>query len=636
MKKCSMRITVLLVCMAMLLTGCSKSSPNGESELSFVAGEYEIITKGHNGDMTVVTVFSENAIEEITVKDHIETASIAGAPIEKIPAFIVENQSLKIDAITGATVTSDAIISAVSEAVVNAKGDLDALKNKEVAIVSRDAVEKTADVIVVGGGGAGLTAAISAAEDGASVIIIEKTSSTGGNSVRTAGYYSAPITDLVNKHEMNESQRADIDRLLSIEPADELMASWQAKVSDDMKAYDEAGSTYLYDSNEFTCLQYKDRFGAGVSTTLLSHMIDLSDDTYYWLQDYVGLNWNEESVSILGDNWPRWHNLPEYKSGEGFIKVFEEIIVSKDLDIEIIKDVAGNELIVEDDVVVGVKAIHSDNTEYTLNANTGVILATGGFSASVELREKYNTKWVYVGEDLPSTNNKAMQGDGLVMALELGADVIDIDHYQFMPLADETGDVHGLVGDSQGLFINKEGNRFVNEGADRTVIVNSILNQTDKGMFLISSKMGCGLDENGYNSFGAHIDSLIEKGAVLKADTLEELAKLMGVDEAVFLETVKTHNENVQNELDSEFGKTIFREKSIIEETGPYYASWKKPAIHITKGGILVNTSEQVVNTDGEIISGLYAAGEVTGGRGPSGLLEAFTTGYNAGKQVLN
>ena len=285
--------------------------------------------------------------------------------------------------------------------------------------------------------------------------------------------------------------------------------------------------------------------------------------------------------------------------------------------------------------MVGVEAKHSDNTNYILNANKGVILATGGFSANVELREKYNTKWSYVGEDLPSTNNKAMQGDGLVMALELGADVIDIDHYQFMPLADETGDPHGLIGDSQGLFINKEGKRFVNEGADRTVIVNAIMNQTDKGMFLISSKDGSGLDADGYNSFGAHIDSLIEKGVVLKADTLEELAKLMEVDEKVFLETVKTHNENVLNESDEEFNKTIFREKSLIAETGPYYASWKMPAIHITKGGILVNTSEQVINTDGNPIEGLYAAGEVSGGRGPSGLLEAFTTGYSAGKSVL-
>ena len=153
----------------------------------YTAGTYTATTKGNNGDVTLEVTFDSDAIKSIEIKEHGETPGISDAPIAKIPELIIANQSLNIDAITGATNTSNAILNAVADAVNQAGGDAEALKKVEVAdnAVAGEAVEKEADVIVVGAGGAGLAAAVSAAEEGASVIVIEKNPYIGGNTVRT-------------------------------------------------------------------------------------------------------------------------------------------------------------------------------------------------------------------------------------------------------------------------------------------------------------------------------------------------------------------------------------------------------------------------------------------------------------------
>ena len=133
---------------------------------AYTAGTYTATAKGNNGDVTVEVTFDSDAIKSIEIKEHGETPGISDAPIEKIPELIIANQSLNIDAITGATNTSNAILNAVADAVNQAGGDAEALKKVEVTSneSAKDAVEKEADVIVVGAGGAGLAAAGSAAE----------------------------------------------------------------------------------------------------------------------------------------------------------------------------------------------------------------------------------------------------------------------------------------------------------------------------------------------------------------------------------------------------------------------------------------------------------------------------------------
>ena len=140
---------------------------------AYTAGTYEATTTGHNAPITLAVTVTDSAIEKIDVTVENETIGVGKVALATMTERIVENQSLAVDTLTGATVTSYAVIRATTDALTQAGGDMDALKAKAEKAPAQDA-EYTADVVVVGGGGAGLAAAISAEQNGASVIVIEK------------------------------------------------------------------------------------------------------------------------------------------------------------------------------------------------------------------------------------------------------------------------------------------------------------------------------------------------------------------------------------------------------------------------------------------------------------------------------
>ena len=165
----------------------------------YTPGTYEAAAFGQNGDVTVDVTFSEDKIEAIEVKEgHIETPGVGDIAIETIPGRILDAQSLAIDTVTGVTMTSRAIITAVGDCVEQAGGSRDALMIAPEKAPVQDE-EMTADVIIVGGGGAGLAAAVSASDEGASVILIEKTGFLGGNSIVSGGIYNAPDPEQARK-----------------------------------------------------------------------------------------------------------------------------------------------------------------------------------------------------------------------------------------------------------------------------------------------------------------------------------------------------------------------------------------------------------------------------------------------------
>lgn len=198
------------------------------------------------------------------------------------------------------------------------------------------------------------------------------------------------------------------------------------------------------------------------------------------------------------------------------------------------------------------------------------------------------------------------------MAEAIGAELVGMDKIQLLPMGDpETGSLTGNIeqGVEDRIFINKEGNRFVDEGERRDVMTKALFEQTDDFMWIV-------VDQHSYptgdtkNNFNETIDELVEAGRAYKADTLEELAEMMGVDKDNFINAVNKFNEAVDGAED-EFGRTLFANKI---DTAPFYAASRKPTVHHTMGGVKINTNAEVVNTDGNVISGLFAAGEVTGG----------------------
>jgi fumarate reductase flavoprotein subunit len=169
------RLLAIIMCIFLLISvvGCSTPTNNSEG-LAYTAGTYIGVSEnGKNGPVKVEVKFGEDKIESVKVIEHKETAGLTDSAIERIPNEIVEYQSLNIDSISGATITCDAILEAVADSVKQAKGDVEALKAKEVnKNVSNEVVEMKADVVIIGGGATGMGAAISASQSGAESVIV--------------------------------------------------------------------------------------------------------------------------------------------------------------------------------------------------------------------------------------------------------------------------------------------------------------------------------------------------------------------------------------------------------------------------------------------------------------------------------
>ena len=627
---------------ALALSLCLTTTFGAALADGYTPGTYEGTGTGRNGDIVVSVTVSENAIESIEVVSQAETAGIGDTPLERIPGEIVKYQSLGVDSVTGATLTSVGIVEAVADAVTKAGGDAEALKNVEIKQeVSDEQVDKNADVVILGGGGAGMAAAVAAAEKGASVIVVEKTAALGGNTVRSGGYMNA-ATYTAQSNNMTDGQMETVMALATEEPKNETQAKWQETVLKEVEEYKASGATYLFDSPSFHALQTYKGGDYEAIPELIENMCMNAPETFEWLKG-MGFDWRDYSVAVIGSLWPRAQMSQTYKSGIGFIEVFTKQIEKENLNVEILYEVQATDLTVADNKVVGATGKGADGTTYNFTANKGVILATGGFGANVEMRQKYNTIWADLGENIPTTNSPAITGDGIVMAQAVGAGLVGMEKIQLLAIADpETGALDAHVGDATSICVNKEGKRYVNETERRDVLAAAALNQTDGIFYIISSTQNSDLDENGYNSYGLHIDDLVAAGEVFRADTLEELAEQIGMDPAVLVDSVKKFNEAVTSGYDPEFGRTVFNTHALIEDFGPYYACPRSPAVHHTMGGVCVDVDTHVLREDGSKIEGLYAAGEVTGGLhgsnrlGGNAITDCLTNGRIAGLNVVS
>lgn len=555
----SVMLSLLLV---MTLFGCQSS----DSAVSYKAGTYEATVAGHNGDLTVEVVVSDTEILEVNILKHMESPSISDAAIERIPVAIVENQSLAVDTISGATVSSKAIINGVTEALKLAGADIEKLlvKNDKEA-VKGETKEYTADVVIIGGGGAGLAAAVSAHQNGATVIVVEKMSRLGGNTILSGGAMNA------------------------VDPVRQGAQGIEDSVE---KHY-----TQTYEGG--------DKLGNPV---LIRTLVENAYSAVQWLEE-LGMTFKDQVFTVLGGMWPRAHK-PTTPLGTGFISTYQNYIDSNE-GIEVLLDTEALELVFEDGRVTGVKA-ESLEGDVILHANNGVILATGGFSANQEMLEKYNETWPSLA-GIKTTNHPGATGDGLVMAEEVGANLIGMSSIQLLPMGDPvTGSLSGNIEQAveNRIFVNKSGNRFVDEGQRRDVMTKALFEQEDTMMWVV-------LDAKNYptketkNNFNETIDDLIAQGRAYKGDTLEELAEQIGVDPANLVKAVEEFNAAVDSGKPDAFGRTLFDKKI---DTPPYYAGARVPTVHHTMGGVEINEFTQVIDATGAIIPGLYAAGEVTGG----------------------
>ena len=597
----------LAAVMAFGLTACgggsssSTAAPASSGEAGGVSGEFTGTATGM-GEVTVTVTLTDGVITACKVVGDSETEGIGSVVVESAPDEIVSGNKGAIDVVSGATITSDAINEALAAALAAAGLDAADFTGNEDASAAEDRVIDT-DIVIVGAGGAGMTAAIAAANEGRDVVIVESQAMVGGNSVRATGGMNAAKTPAQDENEFNEA--AGVEKTLetaSSEWADnEAITALANTVAEQWAAY-QANPEGYFDSVELMELDTLIG-GHGINDpALVEALCSNSADAIDWLAEQ-GIELT--SVSSFGGASVKRIHRPVDSEGKTISvgSYMIPLLQSKceELGVEILLNTTANKILTDaDGAAVGIEATDKNGAAVTVNAKA-VILATGGFGANLDMVVEYKPDLA----GFMTTNAPGAQGQGIDMAVAIGAGTVDMDQIQIHPTVEANTAAlitEGLRGDG-AILVNAEGNRFTDEVGTRDVVSAAEIAQTGSYSWLV-------IDQAMVDASSV-IQGYIKNGYTVSGETYEELAEAMGVDAAAFAATMEKWNAAVAAGVDEEFGRTSFANPL---DTAPYYAIKVTAGIHHTMGGLTINPQTQVLAGDGTVIDGLYAAGEVTGG----------------------
>ncbi len=523
----------------------------------FTPGTYEAEGKGFGGAVKVTITVSENEITDVVIVGDAETPALGGVAIQTLPEEILKAQTPNVDILSGATVTSSAIIAAATAALEQAGADiayLDANRKDAAEDMAKEEKAIETEIVIVGAGGAGMAAAIMAKQAGKDFVILEKMPYVGGNTTKATGGMNAAET-----HYQKEQ---------GIEDSVELFFSDTMKGGHDMNDPD-----------------------------LVRTMAEKSAGAIEWL-DTIGADLPKISFSG-GASVNRIHAPADGSAvGNYLVDKFSEKL--KEMGVDVMLNTKATELIVEDGRICGVKAEGKD-ANYTIKAKA-VILATGGFGANEDMYTQYRPDL----KGTVTTNAPGATGDGIVMAQAVGAALVDIEQIQLHPTVEQTTSMlitESVRGDG-AILVNQSGHRFTNELLTRDAVSAAELAQEGQYAYII-------FDQHLRDNLGA-IEKYVKNGLTVQGDTIEELARKLDIYPYFLTMTLNEWNEAVAAQNDAAFGRTTGMENDL--STPPYYAIQIAPGIHHTMGGVKINTSAEVIDTDGNAIPGLFAAGEVTGG----------------------
>lgn len=560
LKKSVFHLTLAVV-LALGVAGCA------QKKTSLKDGTYTANTTGHNGSLEVKVTIAEGKIKDIDVSKNVETKGIGSLAIEKIKNKVIEKQTLNVDTATGATISSAATLRALKDALKEAGLTKEAMESMPKESINQVLSEKEYqyDVVIVGAGGAGLTAAIQAREKGAKVLVLEKTSQVGGNTLVSGGGINVPGTDLQKKKGISDS--ADLYQ------------------KDTLKGGDHLGKPELVN-------------------TLASRALE----AYQWLVKDVKMNFIQDRVQQFGGHSVPRAAIPNGNSGYEMISKLEKLAIDKGVDI--FKNTSAKKLMVDDKgVVTGVMGENAGK-EVKFIAKKAVVLASGGFGSNIEMRKKYNSTY---DEKYKTTCISASSGDGIKMAKDIGAALVDMKQIQVYPTCNPQTGIISYVANSRfdgGILVNQKGKRFVNDMGRRDVISNAILAQPGQYAYLL---WGQEVESNGHMTqiHKNEFENLKKSGLLFEANSIEELAEKTKIDVSTLKKTLETYNKYVAMGSDPE-QKRGGKLRPITK--GPFYIQKVAPATHHTMGGVAINSKTQVLNEQGKVIQHLFAAGEVTGG----------------------
>ena len=608
MKKAQIKKSVSALAMAAVIAvslfgyGCGAKSASTGSDAG-VSGDSTGTAKGFGGDVSVTLTLTDGAITGCTAEGKDETQGVGSEAIAQMPGKIAESGSIAVDGVSGATATSTAIKEAAAAALTAAGLNPDDYKTAVENDATAEDSTVDADVVVVGAGGAGMTAAITAAGEGKSVVILESQSMVGGNSVRATGGMNAAKTVYQDENEFGES--AGVEKTLKTAAEkyadNETITALAKTVSEQWAAY-QANPTGYFDSVELMELDTMIG-GKGINDPeLVETLCANSADAIDWLDEH-GITLHNVS-SFGGASVKRIHRPVNAEGktvsvGSYMIPLLQENC--EKAGVKMMLDTTATEILTDaNGAAVGVKATGASGETVTVNAKA-VVLATGGFGANLDMVVKYKPEL----KGFMTTNAPGIQGQGIEMAQAIGAATVDMDQIQIHPTVEANTAAlitEGLRGDG-AILINEEGKRFIDEVGTRDVVSAAEIAQTGSYSWLV-------VDQAMVDASSV-IQGYIKKGYTVTGATYEELGKAMGVDAAAFAETMEKWNGYVEAKNDPDFGRTSFANKL---DTAPYYAIKVTAGVHHTMGGLKINANTEVLNEKGEVIPGLFAAGEVTGG----------------------
>ena len=517
-------------------------------------GIYEGTGTGMGGELDVSVTIENDAIADVQITLQNETYGVGTgmptSPVETLPALIVENQSVEVDSVGGATLTSNAIKNAVSDALSQAGAD-ETMFHDPVAAEFYDETYDV-DVVVAGGGLAGLCAALSAAQNGASVLLVEKEGIPGGSTTVSGGKLLGAGTKYQEEQGIEDSADALIEYMLSL------------------------GNTGNEDTVHLFC--------------------EKSADAIDWLHEN-GVDFTDvERIHSSIEAW-RVHNVKDGgwmlqgKGGSITVPMTEAVM---NAGVTILYNTAAVTLLQDDtEKVTGLKAVHNDQ-EITVNAKN-VILCTGGFANNQAYTSEVMASYAYLTPDyMVSSSGVGNTGDGITMAREAGA-WTDTTPGGSVTYVDFTSGIG--VGEEAGLIVDPLGARLCNEYSYQYVLSAEMAKRGFNTAFYITDAD----DPYPTAQYGMTLENTI------KAESPAELAQLIGIDEETLTNTIETYNGYCASGNDEEYGKPA---DYLNELTGTLYAFPMSPAVSFTFGGIMTDDDAHVLKEDGTIIEGLYAAGE--------------------------
>ncbi len=591
----------LLLAGAMFLTACGGSA-SSTSAAGGVSGSFTGTAKGM-GEVSVTLTLTDNVITDCTAKGDEETSGIGSVVIEQFPGEVVEGNTINLDSISGATITSNAFVEAAKAALTEAGLNPDDYMAKADKTANGETVSYDADVVVIGAGGAGMTAAMTAADAGQKVVILESQAMVGGNSARATGGMNAAKTVYQDENEFD--QAAGVEKTLATAAEkyadNETITALAKTVSEQWAAY-QANPTGYFDSVELMELDTMVG-GKGINNPeLVKTLCEGTADAIDWL-DENGITLHNVS-SFGGASVKRIHRPVNEEGkvvsvGAYMIPLLQENCEKRGIDI-VLNTTVDTILTDANGAAVGVSGTDKDGNTVVVNAKS-VILATGGFGANLDMVTQYKPELA----GFMTTNAAGAQGQGIEMATAIGAGTVDMDQIQIHPTVEANTAAlitEGLRGDG-AILVNANGERFIDEVGTRDVVSAAEIAQPGSYSWLIV--------DQAMADASSVIQGYIKKGYTKTGATYEELAKELDVDPAAFANTMETWNGYVEAKNDPDFGRTSFANPL---NNGPYYAIKVTAGVHHTMGGVTINSATEVLKEDGTVIPGLFAAGEVTGG----------------------